>query len=318
VLNRTNLLQMKRSLPWLLGWIQRRSAAPDPQVAGPLDQQHVRMFVLSHLCGPFIGLALSAFLALLGFPLDYRLHGFIMLVCLFWCYPLALSRGAPYRLLSFASLQHLTFVILWASHGYGGVTSPFLLWLAIVPLLAFLYSPPGRRPWLILLAMLGLNIGLFGGVTLFVSLPPAADPHALRWLAALSLLCASAYVSMMAIYFGRVLSSRNEMAQEAAHRRALATELDRRATDLRHIRACRIASLSRLARGCRSPIGEILSSCRSAADEGAPDRSASDASDLSSIQEAARHLGELIDAVEEYSAALTGGLSKTAGSPSQA
>lgn len=277
-------------------------AVADRVTPGPgLDQQHLRMFILSHLCGPFIGLALSAFLLLLGFPPDIRLIGFTVLVSLFWTYPAALAFGANYRALSLASLQHLTFVILWASHSYGGFSSPFLLWLAIVPLLAFLYSAPSLRLWLILLGILGLNAGLFAAFALFVLQPPPSDPDLLRWLAVLSLLSASAYVSMMAIYFGRILSSRNEMAQEVAQRRATVTALDWRATELRRMRASKIASLSRLVRHCKQPVEDMLADCGSALDSRAGGRSQSDASDLDNIRAAALRLRELIAKAEDFS-----------------
>jgi hypothetical protein len=260
------------------------------------------MFVLSHLCGPLIGLALSAFLLMLGFPLDWRLSGFTALVCLFWAYPVALARGVSYPWLSLASLQHLTLVILWAAHGYGGLTSPFLLWLAIVPLLAFLYSAPRIRLWLILLAMLVLNTGLFAAVALWLVPPPVVPLEALRWLAALSLLSASAYVWMMAGYFGRVLNSRNEMAQEVARRRVLVAQLDRRATDLRHLRAAKAASLARLVDRCREPVGQILADSGRGA-EPDPDWSRSD---LLSIEEAAKRLAAMLARIEAFTANLAG------------
>jgi hypothetical protein len=266
------------------------------------DQQHLRMFVLSHLCGPLIGLALSAFLLMLGFPLDWRLSGFTALVCLFWAYPVALARGVSYPLLSLASLQHLTLVILWAAHGYGGLTSPFLLWLAIVPLLAFLYSAPRIRLWLILLAMLVLNTGLFAAVALWLVPSPVVPLEALRWLAALSLLSASAYVWMMAGYFGRVLNSRNEMAQEVARRRVLVAQLDRRATDLRHLRAAKAASLARLVDRCREPVSQILADSGRAAE---PDPDCS-RSDLLSIEEAAKRLAAMLARIEAFTANLAG------------
>jgi signal transduction histidine kinase len=267
-------------------------------VAQPADQQHVRMFVLSHLCGPFIGLALSAVLALLGFPPDYRMIGFTALICLFWVYPLALARGANYRMLSFSSLQHLTLVILWASHGYGGLISPFLLWLAVVPLLAFLYLSPGRRLWLILVLMLAGNVAAFTGCALLVSVPPAVEEEALRWLALLSLLGASAYVSMMAIYFGRVLSSRDEMEREAARHRAVAARLDRVAIEMRQRGAAKAASVARIGRDCQAPLSDIVLSCKSMLDEEPAD--GGDTSGLSSIAEAARYLGLLIEDIDQY------------------
>ncbi len=256
------------------------------------------MFVLSHLCGPFIGLALSAVLAVLGFPADYRMIGFTALICLFWVYPFALARGADYRMLSFSSLQHLTLVILWASHGYGGLISPFLLWLAVVPLLAFLYLSPDRRLWLILVVMLAGNVAAFTGCALLLSVPPPAEARALSWLALLSLLAASAYVSMMAIYFGRVLSSRDQMEREAARHGAVAARLDRLAIETRQRGAAKAASVARIGRDCQAPLADIVLSCRSMLDEETAD--GSDSSDLCSIAEAARYLGLLIEDIDQY------------------
>lgn len=254
------------------------------------------MFVLSHLCGPFIGLALSAFLFLLGFPLDNRLAGFGFLVCLFWCYPPALWAGASYNLLCVLSLQHLTLVIFWASHSYGGLTSPFLLWLAIVPLLAFLYLAPQIRVWVLLLATLVVNTGLFSIFSLLVFEPRRADPDVLRWLALLSLLSASAYVAMMATYFGRVLSSRNEIAHDVARRRATTAALEQRIVDLHRTHTAKLASLSRLARDCKRPVEIILSSCPlEPYDDG---RSAQHASELNSIRSAAMRIRDLMTKIE--------------------
>lgn len=273
-----------------------RWALPKAVIGGVPDQQHVRMFAVSHFCGPLIGLSLSGFLLLLGFPPDGRLAGFSALVCLFWLYPVVLALGAPYRLLSLLSLQHLLIVIFWASQNYGGLTSPFLLWLAVVPLLAALYTAPGVRLWLALLAVLVIEIVLFGAFLMFVAPSTAITAEAQRWLALLSLLCASGYVSMMAIYFGRVLTSRNELAMEVARRRALTVTLDRRATELRQLRSARVASLSRLERQCREPIKEMLSGCEdeTSVSSGSAARIYSD---TESIKTATHRLRDLLDAV---------------------
>lgn len=286
------------SLPGSL--TEKTAKAGTPGMDQWTDQQHVRMFVLSHLCGPFIGLALTAFLLLLGFPTDYRMIGFTAFVCLFWLYPVGLAKGIDYRLLSFTSLQHLTFVILWACHGYGGMTSPFLLWLAVVPLLAFLYLSPDRRLWLVLVTMLGGNVAAFIACVLLLQPPPSSGDAALQWLALLSLLSASAYVAMMAIYLARVLSSRDEMEQEAARHRAVAKDLENVATNLRHLGAAKAASVARIGRECRAPLSEITSSCKIMLDEDAAAPEEADISDLQSITEAARYLGALIEDVDHY------------------
>jgi hypothetical protein len=149
--------------------------------------------------------------------------------------------------------------------------------------------------WLILLGMMGVSAALFAALALFIRPSLPVDGEALLPLALVSLLGASAYVAMMAAYFGRVLSSRNEMAQEVARRRASVTALDRKATELRHMRAARLASLSRLARQCRGPVDEILACC-----EGELEGGAASAADFESIRTAARRLGALIDEADRF------------------
>lgn len=287
----------------LVDTVGRRASANGKHEA-LVDGQHLRLFIVSHLCGPLIGLGLAALMYVLGFPLDGRLKGFALLVCLFWAYPAAMALGVSYRLLSLASLQHLTFVILSASHGYGGLTSPFLLWLAVVPLLAFLYSAPSLQLWAVLIAILALNACLFAAITMLVP-APAVDAAALHGLALVSLLSACAYVSMMAGYLARVLTSRNELAQVVAQRRVAATALDRRSDELRHMRAARVASLDRLVRGCRLPVREIVNACDKVIENAPAGNRSPDVSDVRSIQAAAARLADHVEAIDRYRIGLT-------------
>lgn len=269
------------------------------------DRQHLRLFIVSHLWGPLIGLLLSGFLLALGFPLDGRLKGFAILVCLFWAYPVALRLRIAYRPLSLLSIQHLTFVILWASHSYGGLASPFLLWLAVVPLLAFLYSAPRVRLWLILVAILAFGTTMFAMLTVFVDKPSPVDPASMQMLAGVSLLSALAYVSMMAGNLGQALSARNKMAKVADQRSATATTLERRSAALRRMRVDRAAGLAQLAQGCRTPVVRIVSNCEEAIGHVPVDRRTIDAPDLLSIKAAAVRLMEHIDEIERYGADLS-------------
>lgn len=270
------------------------------------DRQHIRLFIVSHLWGPLIGLVLSGFLLALGFPFDARLKGFAILVCLFWAYPVALQLRISYRPLSLLSIQHLTFVILWASHSYGGLVSPFLLWLAVVPLLAFLYSAPRVRLWVILVAVLGLGTATFAMLAVFVYKPPPVDPAAMQALAAVSLLSALAYVAMMAGNLGQALSNRNKMAKVVDQRTAAAATLERRSAALRRKRADRAGGLVQLAQNYRTPVETILSSCEEAIRYGSGDRQTLDASDLLSIKVAASRLVDHVDEIKRYGADLNG------------
>ena len=61
-------------------------------------------------------------------------------ITLFWLFPLLVKLfPRHYTALALLSVQNLIFAILWGSYHYGGASSPFLMWLLVVPLLAFFY-----------------------------------------------------------------------------------------------------------------------------------------------------------------------------------
>src|SRR6202023_3147664 len=89
-----------------------------------------RIFVFSHLFGPTLGQSISIYLWILD----------------------------PQPSLAFVAVEDLTFVTLFGSYHYGGVSSPFLPWLLNALLLAFFYL--GDRPRLRygVLFMFALNL----------------------------------------------------------------------------------------------------------------------------------------------------------------
>ena len=269
------------------------------------DRQHVRMFVLSHVFGPVLGLSLCLFLLLAGFPLDYRIGGFAALVALFWVYPAALRATRRHQLLSLCSLEHLQLTILWACHGYGGLMSPFLLWLAIVPLLAFLYLSPSPRLWLGLVATLAANIGLFILLSTFLVAPPPAAAEALSWLAFLSFACASAYVGLMAANFSRILSSRAVIDREAADHEATVAALGARLARLQEAEQTKAQSLARLGDEAMPPLSALQTCCALLLQDNSGN-AASDETELKSIGEATGYLGDVINDIVLYSQAATG------------
>jgi len=108
--------------------------------------QRARMFLISHLFGPFLGNTITLYLLLLQPKPDYALAILAISITAFWAFPFALRFTGLFTLLSVLSVQNLIFAILWGCYHYGGVSSPFLPWLLTVPLLAFFYLGPGPRP----------------------------------------------------------------------------------------------------------------------------------------------------------------------------
>ncbi|TFI56872.1 HAMP domain-containing histidine kinase [Sphingomonas parva] len=273
-------------------------ALPDVQGA---DRQHVRMFVLSHLAGPLLGLSLCVFLLAAGFPHDYRLSGFAALVALFWVYPAALRATGRYRLLSLCSLEHLQLTILWATHAYGGLMSPFLLWLAVVPLLAFLYLSPSPRLWLALVAAMAANVALYLLVSTWLASPPAVGAADLSWLSVLSLACAAVYVGVMATNFGRVLSSRDAVERQAAAHQTAVAALEARLLRLREAGAAKSERLARLGEDATPPLAALQRCCQSLLAEEAERQGSADFTELRSIGEASHYLAEVVRDIALYS-----------------
>ncbi len=274
---------------------------PANRIARTPDHQHARLFLLSHTFGPFIGFAICGFLILNGFPADYRLIGFAALVGLFWAYPFALRAGAQYRLMCLASLQHLALVILWASFGYGGFTSPILLWLVIVPLLAFLYLSPSYRLWFGLLGMLTLNVLLFVACVLLLPTPPAAPPAVMGSLGLLSMLGASAYVAMMAVYFGHVLASRADIEQEVTQHRSTAAALQEAAAEIRRASDAKAEFVARMSHELRAPLNAVIGYGQLLLEDAHANQEHAVAAVLESITGAGQYLISLVDDVLDYS-----------------
>ena len=96
-----------------------------------------RMFLISHIFGPFLGLTVTAYL----YRLDPKPEGpfwiIVAAIAAFWAFPPALRWTGRFAVLALLSLQNLIFVVLFVSYHYGGLNSPFLAWLLTVPLLSF-------------------------------------------------------------------------------------------------------------------------------------------------------------------------------------
>ena len=128
------------------------------------SHRRARMFMLSHAFGPILGNSIPLYMAITGISRDYRVVVFFLSILTFWTYPFFLRKTGRYELIAFISVQNLVFCALWACWAYGGMASPFLPWILIFPLLAFLYLPSTGRVRNVLL------VQIFGSVAAFIAL----------------------------------------------------------------------------------------------------------------------------------------------------
>ena len=157
-----------------------------------------------------------------GFPF------WVIVACItaFWTLPFALKLTGKLQTLALLSVINLTFVTLYGSYYYGGVSSPFLPWLLTALLLGFFYL--GERPVLVL-GVFSVNIGgFYAAYVVRGSFPEYIPLSELTGVGIVSVVSATIYVSMMAIYYANVVTSQSVLVREAERHRATAARMRRR------------------------------------------------------------------------------------------
>src|SRR5690349_5565219 len=104
----------------------------------------VRMFLFSHMFGPFLGHTISLYILFVDPDPDLSWWIFFGSITAFWPFTFALKLTGWYVPLALVSIQDLLFCILWGCYHYGGISSPILPWMVTVPLLAFFYLPSSK------------------------------------------------------------------------------------------------------------------------------------------------------------------------------
>src|SRR6266851_2634540 len=207
----------------LLGWFMPPALKAEREM-----EQPARMFLISHIFGPFLGHTITVYLYVLDPHPGYQLWVLAFSITAFWAFPFALKRTGAYTALALLSVQNLIFAVLWGAYHYGGVSSPFLPWLLVVPLLAFFYLGPAARPRLIVLGMIVTNVTLFYvSYALGHSFPEHVPLTALTGIGIMSTLCAAVYVSMMALSYANIVANQSDLEIEGGE--------EQQAEDLRKI-----------------------------------------------------------------------------------
>jgi signal transduction histidine kinase len=274
-----------------------------PSLEGDREtRQQARMFLFSHLFGPFIGNTVPLALYLLDPTPGWDVAVLAFSITLFWALPFVLRSLAHYNLLVLISVQNLVFCVLLSCFVLGGVSSPTLPWVLIIPLLAFFYLGPNLRMGFIVLGLFLLNLGLFAILSV-VADPPVNDlsPQALQFLGIVSTVGTCLYVVMMALYYGKILAAGSELESEVRLHLATATRLRQSTAAAERANLAKSEFLAKMSHELRTPLNAIIGYAEMLLEDASAEGDQQSSADLEKIRAAGLHLLKLINQVLDLS-----------------
>lgn len=278
--------------------VPRLNASVDWFIPAQLKQsrdilQAVRMFLFSHLFGPFLGLTICLSMLYVGGQADLSWWVFFLAVIAFWPFAIVLRLTGWYVPLALISIQNLMFCIFWACYQYGGISSPLMPWLVTVPLLAFFYLPE-RSTRIIVAALIVANLALFYFAYSAIGFHETVAPDGLVLLGLVSTLCASVYVSMMALYFASIVSSQGELEREVRRHQATEHKLRDATGQAQRALLAKSEFLAKMSHELKNPLNAIIGYSEILIEE-LDGSETQKCEDLTSIRSAGFKLLELID-----------------------
>jgi signal transduction histidine kinase/CheY-like chemotaxis protein len=264
--------------------------------------QRARMFLISHLFGPFLGHTITVYLYIIDPAPNYALWVLAASISIFLCFPFALKWTGLYNTLAVLSVQNLIFAILWGCYHYGGLSSPFLPWLLTVPLLAFFYLGSAAQQRLLVLSLLAFN---FGGFYLAYaqthSFPEHIPLSELSGIGIISTLCAAVYVSIMALYYGNVVASQSELEREVRRHLATARQLQEAKAEAERANRAKSEFLAKMSHELRTPLNAVIGYSEMLLEEAEESGADEQTSDIKRILSAGKHLLTLVSSVLDLS-----------------
>jgi signal transduction histidine kinase len=291
--SRLRFTELERVLEWFI---------PPDLAAEKETRKQVRIFLISHLFGPFIGNAVPLALYILDPTPGYDVAVLALSITGFWVFPFVLRAIGRYKLLALLSVQNLIFCILWSCYFNGGVTSPTLPWVLTIPLLAFFYLGPEPSLRLTVLGMFAANLaGIAALYALGHSVPNDMPLASVQGLGIVSTVATALYVTMMAFYYAKIFASGLELESEMRGHLATAAELRRATAAAERAGAAKAEFLAKMSHELRTPLNAVIGYSQILLEDAAEEGDTNSAADLERIHEAGQHLLKLVNEVLDLS-----------------
>jgi signal transduction histidine kinase len=277
-----------------LDWFVPPNARTDDATLG-----RSRIFAFSHLFGPLLGHAISFYLYFEANQRGFPFWVIVGCITAFWLLPFALRLTGRLQLLATLSVANLTFVTLYGSYYYGGVSSPFLPWLLTALLLGFFYL--GERP-LLVLGIFCVNIaGFFLAYHVSGAFPVLIPLQQLSGVGIVSVVSATIYVSMMAIYYANVVTSQSLLVREADRHRATASRMRGAMEEAERANEAKSIFLAKMSHQLRTPLNAVIGYSEILLEDAEQKDDFALIEDLRRINAAGKHLLSLVTSVLDLS-----------------
>jgi signal transduction histidine kinase/ActR/RegA family two-component response regulator len=271
--------------------------------SGSNELRRRRMFLISHLLGPLLGHPITLFLYVRDPHPWPHVHILGASITLFWLFPL-LIKFLPkyYTVFALLSVQNLIFAILWGSYQYGGASSPFLMWLLVVPLLAFFYMGSNKTTRIGVVLQIAVSLGCFYLAYLWDEKFPSNIPiESMVGIGIISALSASLYVFMMASYYAQIVDSQSELLREVARHEGTLKKLTDAKEEAERANGAKSEFLAKMSHELRTPLNAVIGYSEILLEDAELDGRGEQISDLLKISAAGKHLLSMVNDILDIS-----------------
>jgi signal transduction histidine kinase len=251
-----------------------------------------RIFAISHLAGPFLGVIIFAYLYLADPEVGIPFFTLCALASFFWALPFAMKLTGRLRWVALFSVCDLTFISVLGSFFYGGVSSPFLPWFLTALLIGFFYL--GNRP-LLVLGIFAVNLaGFCASYLLNDGFPTLVPVEALSKVGIISACAATLYTSMMALYYANVIMAQSDLKREFDRHQVTAARTREAKEKAERANAAKSVFLAKMSHHLRTPLNAVIGYSEILLEDAHANGNDGQRADLKRINSAGRHLLSLV------------------------
>ena len=265
-------------------------------------RKRVLMLIVSLVFGPIIATPIPVFLWFADPQPLWQVPVLAASIYGFWPF-LALVKLFPraYTPLAMASVLNLTFCILWGTYNYGGTSSPFLVWLVLVPLLAFMYLGSTWTARIFVFSQITLGIAALYGFYLYGDFPTHIPVENMVVAGVLSALGSNIYVFMMAAYYSSVVDSQSELIKEIDRHQYTLKALTQAKDEAERANGAKSEFLAKMSHELRTPLNAVLGYSEILLEDAELDGRGEQIADLQKISAAGKHLLAMVNDILDIS-----------------